>query len=176
MLTHSPPSVSIPADPAPGMELADLQLPEPAGIKLEKEHSPQASYDPRFLTSNPPPVLDSSPPQTFNGLFNPTDPPVVSQQDSGENSSLSSSEDDPSGTYQDSVVPSQVHAGSEHASRFHRSPRLAAPIPIPNLTKKSRGRRVPTTAFAFEDGVERSRPFSCIVPGCGKVSTTLGLL
>jgi len=166
MLSHSPPSMSLTVDSTAGIDLADLNPTEAAGIKLEKELSPQASYDPRFLTSNPAPITDSTPPQIFNSLFNPTEPPIASQQDSSENSSLSSSEEDASGVYQDPAThPPLV---SDANSRFHRSPRLAAPIPVPNLTKKSRGRRVPTAAFLLEDGVERARPFACIVPGCGK--------
>ncbi|KAI0937390.1 hypothetical protein AcV5_005308 [Taiwanofungus camphoratus] len=48
--------------------------------------------------------------------------------------------------------------------------RLAAPVPVPNLTKKSRGRRVPTAAVVIsQDGVEKNmRTYMCKVPGCGK--------
>lgn len=69
-------------------------------------------------------------------------------------------------------------------------PRLAPPVPVPNLTKKSRGRRVPTTSvLVHTNGVEKvsrraSRPracpllteprlqnvrgYKCKVPGCNK--------
>ena len=37
-------------------------------------------------------------------------------------------------------------------------PRLAPPVPVPNLTKKSRGRRVPTTAvLVSQNGIEKVR-------------------
>lgn len=49
-------------------------------------------------------------------------------------------------------------------------PRLAPPVPVPNLTKKSRGRRVPTTAvLVSQNGVEKNvRGYKCKVPGCNK--------
>jgi hypothetical protein len=172
MIAHSPPSISLATNMTIAYGVPDLNPVEAVGIKHEKELSPQASYDPRFLTSNPAPITDASPRQTFNGLFNPTEPPVPIQQDTSESSSLESSEEDPSGTYIEPVVPSQMHE-TEHGSRLHRSPRLAAPVPIPNLTKKSRGRRVPTQSLVTEDGVSKDRPFACTVPDCGKVWTTI---
>ncbi|KAF7796186.1 hypothetical protein EIP86_007360 [Pleurotus ostreatoroseus] len=49
-------------------------------------------------------------------------------------------------------------------------PRLGAPVPVPNLTKKSRGRRVPTSAIVVsQNGVEKNiRGYKCKVPGCNK--------
>ena len=50
-------------------------------------------------------------------------------------------------------------------------PSAPAPIPVPNLTKKSRGRRVPThpgVALNSDGGVKRTRGYMCRVPGCGK--------
>ncbi|KEP54675.1 Zscan10 protein [Rhizoctonia solani 123E] len=46
--------------------------------------------------------------------------------------------------------------------------RTAAPVPVEGLTKKSRGRRVPTTAPAVSDGDKMTRMFACTVDGCGK--------
>ncbi|KAH9932426.1 hypothetical protein B0H21DRAFT_93093 [Amylocystis lapponica] len=48
--------------------------------------------------------------------------------------------------------------------------RLAPPVPIPNLTKKSRGRRVPTAPVIIsKDGVPKNtRTYTCDVAGCGK--------
>ncbi|KAJ7817245.1 hypothetical protein B0H13DRAFT_1507179, partial [Mycena leptocephala] len=46
------------------------------------------------------------------------------------------------------------------------------PVPVPNLTKKSRGRRVPTVAsFSSHPtgGKAAARLYTCKVPGCGKV-------
>lgn len=46
-----------------------------------------------------------------------------------------------------------------------------SPVPVPNLIKKSRGRRVPTEADADELGggpSSKTRMFRCDVLGCGK--------
>ncbi|KAH9854345.1 hypothetical protein C2E23DRAFT_69842 [Lenzites betulinus] len=45
--------------------------------------------------------------------------------------------------------------------------RLAPPVPVPNLTKKSRGRRVPTVQQVGNQG-QQKRMYMCKVPGCGK--------
>ena len=50
-------------------------------------------------------------------------------------------------------------------------PSAPVPVPVPNLTKKSRGRRVPTfsSVVVNPDGVtKRTRGYTCRVPGCGK--------
>lgn len=52
-----------------------------------------------------------------------------------------------------------------------RGPRSRAshPVPVPNLTKKSRGRRVPTKSVRDKDGVQKaSRLYVCKVEDCGK--------
>ena len=48
--------------------------------------------------------------------------------------------------------------------------RLGAPVPVPNLTKKSRGRRVPTApVFIMQGGVQKNvRMYRCTVDGCYK--------
>ncbi|KAG8691816.1 hypothetical protein FRC11_008440 [Ceratobasidium sp. 423] len=56
--------------------------------------------------------------------------------------------------------------------------RTAAPVPVEGLTKKSRGRRVPTAVStvadgdvvfqAGKDGEKMTRMFACTVDGCGK--------
>ncbi|KAI1790985.1 hypothetical protein LXA43DRAFT_1094997 [Ganoderma leucocontextum] len=46
--------------------------------------------------------------------------------------------------------------------------RLAPPVPVPNLTKKSRGRRVPTVQQVGDGGMQKQRMYMCKVPGCGK--------
>jgi len=72
--------------------------------------------------------------------------------------------------------PSPSNQPSLYPPRFD-SPSLrvrkAPPIPVPNLTKKSRGRRVPTTLDPDSDGsgsggITKSRTFRCTVSGCGK--------
>jgi hypothetical protein len=48
--------------------------------------------------------------------------------------------------------------------------RLIAPVPVPNLTKKSRGRRLPTApVFIVQGGVQKNmRMYRCTVQGCFK--------
>ncbi|TDL20942.1 hypothetical protein BD410DRAFT_702194, partial [Rickenella mellea] len=48
--------------------------------------------------------------------------------------------------------------------------RITAPIPVPNLTKKSRGRRVPTSSpIVVQNGVQKvARTYTCKVKECGK--------
>jgi hypothetical protein len=61
--------------------------------------------------------------------------------------------------------PDSAHDGSE--SKAARRPRgFTTPIPVPNLTKKSRGRRVPTVSSG---GVQKTpRNYLCTADGCGK--------
>ncbi|KZV93727.1 hypothetical protein EXIGLDRAFT_612657 [Exidia glandulosa HHB12029] len=47
--------------------------------------------------------------------------------------------------------------------------KVGNPVPIPNLTKKSRGRHVPTTPFVLQNGISKNiRLHTCTVEGCGK--------
>ena len=54
--------------------------------------------------------------------------------------------------------------------RVPRPCRLSAPVPVPNLTKKSRGRRVPTApVIIVQGGVQKDmRMYRCTVEGCYK--------
>ncbi|KAI0830850.1 hypothetical protein BC628DRAFT_1313060 [Trametes gibbosa] len=54
------------------------------------------------------------------------------------------------------------------AGSFSMGRRLAPPVPVPNLTKKSRGRRVPTAQQVGNQGGAQKRMYMCKVPGCGK--------
>lgn len=49
-------------------------------------------------------------------------------------------------------------------------PRVMAPVPVPGLVKKSRGRRVPTASSVVASGgiQKSSRSYKCIAEGCGK--------
>ena len=58
--------------------------------------------------------------------------------------------------------------GSASASVSAGSRRLAPPVPVPNLTKKSRGRRVPTAQQVVSEGTMQKRGYMCKVAGCGK--------
>lgn len=71
-----------------------------------------------------------------------------------------------------STSPVDSTASSTTRIRRHAAG-LPGPIPVPNLTKKSRGRRVPTAASpgAGKDGYEggrNSRAYTCDAAGCGK--------
>ncbi|KAG9098299.1 hypothetical protein FRC06_006556 [Ceratobasidium sp. 370] len=75
------------------------------------------------------------------------------------------------------VTQRQSHAVAPVPLPAHRS-RVAAPVPVEGLTKKSRGRRVPTANStigegdivfqAGKDGEKLTRMFACTVDGCGK--------
>ncbi|OBZ68538.1 Transcriptional regulator MNL1 [Grifola frondosa] len=68
------------------------------------------------------------------------------------------------------TVSSSSPAPSNGSSSLTSGRRLAPPVPVPNLTKKSRGRRVPThPVIVSQGGVEKNaRMYMCKVPGCGK--------
>ncbi|CAL1694834.1 unnamed protein product [Somion occarium] len=60
--------------------------------------------------------------------------------------------------------------GVDDLSSLTSPRRIPIPVPVPNLTKKSRGRRVPTepTIVARDGMVKNSRTYMCTVPECGK--------
>lgn len=63
---------------------------------------------------------------------------------------------------------SSMSETDQSQTRLPRS-RASLPTPIPNLTKKSRGRRVPTKASTDVDSNQNdSRLYVCSVDGCGK--------
>ena len=64
---------------------------------------------------------------------------------------------------------SSASVGSGNGS-VRASARMDAPVPVPNLTKKSRGRRVPTApVFMVQGGVQKNmRMYRCTVDGCYK--------
>ncbi|KAH7886291.1 hypothetical protein F5I97DRAFT_1243966 [Phlebopus sp. FC_14] len=67
-----------------------------------------------------------------------------------------------------------LDASSSSFTAERRGPRIrtAPPIPVPNLTKKSRGRRVPTADDAAAEGEaaegKKGRVYVCKVEDCGK--------
>ncbi|QRV94886.1 C2H2 zinc finger [Ceratobasidium sp. AG-Ba] len=68
-------------------------------------------------------------------------------------------------------VDFDIQISSTGNVRMPRSCRSTVPVPIPNLTKKSRGRRVPTgpaTAMPPTGVGKSARTFTCVVDGCGK--------
>ncbi|TFK42156.1 hypothetical protein BDQ12DRAFT_677722 [Crucibulum laeve] len=59
------------------------------------------------------------------------------------------------------------NVGSQPDRHVPRS-RAKLPTPVPNLTKKSRGRRVPTKEAGTDKPQEETRLYVCTVEGCGK--------
>lgn len=58
-------------------------------------------------------------------------------------------------------------AGESNILRRNPRSRVVLPVPVPNLTKKSRGRRVPIKN-ALDNGSSERRLYVCSVEGCGK--------
>ncbi|EDR15999.1 uncharacterized protein LACBIDRAFT_291829 [Laccaria bicolor S238N-H82] len=66
-------------------------------------------------------------------------------------------------------TPDSVRVTSENEpSPRSARPRAVLPTPVPFLTKKSRGRRVPTKAAGGTDTEQNARVYICKVEGCGK--------
>jgi uncharacterized Zn-finger protein len=67
-----------------------------------------------------------------------------------------------------------LDASSSSFTAERRGPRIrtAPPVPVPNLTKKSRGRRVPTAGDTVPEGEtvegKKGRVYVCKVEDCGK--------
>ena len=122
-------------------------------------------------------VLGSSSP---TGLTSESDEDLWS--DSGE-SEVADPSDGADGNGDGYFIPNQTMSRSRTRSRRTssvsmssgsvRAPRpcrLSAPVPVPNLTKKSRARRVPTApVFIVQGGVQKNmRMYRCTVDGCYK--------
>lgn len=82
--------------------------------------------------------------------------------------------------YYDRNSTSPTDSPGHRRSRARPASHLPIPIPVPNLTKKSRGRRVPTVTNSIEGNGKRTmrggsggsgkgtRMYMCDVDGCGK--------
>ena len=86
--------------------------------------------------------------------------------------SVSASSRDPASAAQITFLHTSPASDDQHEQepRLPRS-RATLPTPIPNLTKKSRGRRVPTQAQEFSrtpTDQKETRLYICQVEGCGK--------
>lgn len=133
---------------------------------------------PSFAPDPFPRVLGSSSPP---GLTGESDEDMVSESGESEAADPSdAAEGDDDGDFMPSRMSfprtrsrrtSSVSVSSASDSvRAARSSRLGAPVPVPNLTKKSRGRRVPTApVFMVQGGVQKNmRMYRCTVDGCYK--------
>ena len=82
--------------------------------------------------------------------------------------SVSASSRDPTSASQIAFWHASPASDDQHEPRLPRS-RATLPTPIPNLTKKSRGRRVPTQEFSRTPTDQKdTRLYICQVEGCGK--------
>lgn len=155
----------------------DIQAPIPAYSPVTSPQ--QVGCDPRAIYTQPeqPPAANE---YNFSSVFTPSSDVDQSQSPGFEDGSGESEKTDsddgefpaPRGRSRPVVVPSQVTSTEEPSGDFRppRTSRLSAPIPVPNLTKKSRGRRVPTTSVVLQNGVTKNaRMYMCSVAGCGKV-------
>ncbi|KZT42704.1 hypothetical protein SISSUDRAFT_979852 [Sistotremastrum suecicum HHB10207 ss-3] len=154
----------------------DIQAPIPAYSPVTSPQ--QVGCDPRAIYTQPeqPPAANE---YNFSSVFTPSSDVDQSQSPEFEDGSGESEKTDsddgefpaPRGRSRPVVVPSQVTSTEEPSGDFRppRTSRLSAPIPVPNLTKKSRGRRVPTTSVVLQNGVTKNaRMYMCSVAGCGK--------
>lgn len=191
MSAHPAPSplhlMTSPISPTP----AARPVPQPIQPPLDT----QIACDPRFVSGSTP-IRSPNSTVSFGAAFG-TSPPAldldadgsVEAEDSGEEEKSSDDEDadadadDPDYVYRGRtsyrsapyVVPSQAGPSSRIATRAGgarptRPSRVTAPEPVPNLTKKSRGRRVPTSStVVIQNGVPKAtRTYMCKVKDCGK--------
>ncbi len=130
-------------------------------------------------------------PVPFPRILGSSSPPGLtgeSDEDLGSESGESEAADPSDGAYGDDdgdFMPNRSMSRSRTRSRrassvsvsscsgsvrAPRTCRLSAPVPVPNLTKKSRGRRVPTApVYIVQGGVQKNmRMYRCTVDGCYK--------
>jgi hypothetical protein len=155
---------------------------------------PQPAVAPNFV--HPSEVMSPSPPAfgapvPFPRLLGSSSPPGLtgeSDEDLGSESGDSEAaypsdgaEGEDDGDFMPNRMMSRSRTRSRRTSsvsvssgsgsvRAPRPCRLSAPVPVPNLTKKSRGRRVPTApVMIVQGGVQKNmRMYRCTVDGCYK--------
>ncbi|KAK2462855.1 hypothetical protein APHAL10511_005053 [Amanita phalloides] len=116
---------------------------------------------PRKQTIDDPELTEDelAPEDVTHAPDDPLDSPTQSQPPSNEDSSVHL-------TFLNSNADGSI--APDAARRTPRS-RVVLPVPVPNLTKKSRGRRVPTTSSSDTSGdIKDGRLYVCKVEGCGK--------
>ncbi|KAK0209212.1 hypothetical protein DFS33DRAFT_1372300 [Desarmillaria ectypa] len=115
-------------------------------------------------SESPPPAKKS---RTYQqGEVASVPPPTPSSR---ENSAASSSADIPASSSNNVTFLDGLDNSNAPAERRGPRSRANLPIPVPNLTKKSRGRRVPTTVVLQPEELKKDkRTYVCSVDGCGK--------
>ena len=103
--------------------------------------------------------------RTESSSASSSNPPITRHASLG---SVSASSRDPASTSQITFWHASPTSDDQYEPRLPRS-RATLPTPIPNLTKKSRGRRVPTQEFSRTPTDQKdTRLYICQVEGCGK--------
>ena len=155
--------------PQPTVRLSDLSLspppasmPTPAPIQIPPAAPPTASPTDSFGQTD----FSSSDMDSDFDLAWPSDSDFLPSPMSIDPASLSA----PS-----TATATDPHAFATRPSRRASRSMTKVPVPIPNLTKKSRGRKVPTSLngepvhAASRDKTKKGvRNYTCHVDGCGK--------
>jgi hypothetical protein len=144
-----------------------------------------AFVHPSDVMSQSPPAFGAHVP--FPRVQGSSSPPGLTDEDFGSESGESETadhSDGPDGDDDGDFLPNRTSRSRTRSRRTSsvsvssgsgsvrplRPCRLIAPVPVPNLTKKSRGRRVPTApVFMVQGGVQKNmRMYKCTVEGCFK--------
>ncbi|KAH0836384.1 hypothetical protein J3R83DRAFT_7962 [Lanmaoa asiatica] len=161
------------AQPQPTVHLSDLSLGTTPPVPMPMPFPPAPSVQiPTLSASSSSPPLTDSPTDTYV----PTDPSSEDMDsDDFEFTYPSDSEFLPSPV---SIDPAALHPHDDtppvRPSRRTSRAMTKVPVPIPNLTKKSRGRKVPTSNgepiyAASRDKTKKGvRTYTCNADGCGK--------
>lgn len=120
---------------------------------------------PRKRQKASPSVSENTSPEVEDSDSSPK-PPTT--REASLTASVSSSQTVPSSGNQITFLHTSDPTNGSAEPRLPRS-RATLPTPIPNLTKKSRGRRVPTQVSTASDPDQKAtRLYVCTVDGCGK--------
>jgi hypothetical protein len=165
----------------------DLQYPNssPPPHGLHPSAAAPAFVQPSDVMPSSPPAFGAHVP--FPRVQGSSSPPGLTDEDFGSESGESETadgSDGPDGDDDGDFLPNRTSHSRTRSRRTSsvslssgsgsmrppRPCRLSAPVPVPNLTKKSRGRRVPTApVFMVQGGVQKNmRMYRCTVDGCYK--------
>ena len=127
---------------------------------------------PRRQGSSSPPGLTGDSDEDLGSESGESDTAEISDGPDGDNDGdFLSNRTSHSGTRSRRTTGRSVSVSSDSGSVGRARPcHLSAAVPVPNLTKKSRGRRVPTApVFMVQGGVQKNmRMYKCMVDGCNK--------
>lgn len=141
------------------------RLPDDPPASSSQKH-PVSRKKPRATSKKSPSPMDAEEVQEGHR----TESPITDSRDVSQSTTRSSS---PFGSTPPlTFLQSSASPGYTPERRGPRS-RATLPVPVPNLTKKSRGRRVPTQEATVIQGQVQGEPkdkrmYVCKVEGCGK--------